>query len=69
MLYVPDEGLPQEPYTPDIFSAKVQLVFDHVLTAYGDNGDSPYDSRVDIQQPAGRLEGSNRVLLIIDSRD
>ena len=48
-----DEGLPQEPYTPDIFTAKVQLVFDHVLTAYGDNGESAYDSRVDIQQPMG----------------
>ena len=28
-----DEGLPEEPYTPDIFFTKVQLVFDHVLTA------------------------------------
>ncbi len=27
-----DEGLPQQPYTPDIFTAKVQLVFDHILT-------------------------------------
>ena len=44
-----DEGLPQEPYTPDIFTAKVQLVFDHVLTAYGDNGESAFDRRVDIQ--------------------
>ena len=43
-----DEGLPQEPYTPDIFTAKVQLVFDHVLTAYGDNGESAYEPRVDI---------------------
>ena len=48
-----DEGLPQEPYTPDIFTAKVQLVFDHVLTAYGDNGESAYDSRIDIQRPQG----------------
>lgn len=28
-----------------------RLVFDHVLTAYGDNGESAYDSRIDIQQP------------------
>jgi type I restriction enzyme R subunit len=48
-----DEGLPQEPYTPDIFTAKVQLVFDHVLTAYGDNGENAYESRVDIQRPMG----------------
>ena len=39
-----DEGLSQEPDTPDIFTAKVQLVFDHVLTAYGDNGESAHDT-------------------------
>lgn len=39
-----DEGLPEEPYTPEIFTAKVQLIFDHILTAYGDNGESAYDS-------------------------
>ncbi|WP_277211991.1 hypothetical protein [Isoptericola croceus] len=30
---------------------KVQLVFDHVLTAYGDNGESAYDHRADYQYP------------------
>lgn len=39
-----DEGLP-EPYTPTIFTSKVQLVFDHVLTAYGDDGESAYTAR------------------------
>jgi len=48
-----DEGLPQQPYTPDIFTAKVQLVFDHILTAYGDNGESAYDPGVDIHWPLG----------------
>lgn len=48
-----DEGLPQQPYSPDIFTAKVQLVFDHILSAYGDNGDSAYDPRVDIHRPVG----------------
>ena len=48
-----DEGLPQEPYTLDIFTTKVQLVFDQVLTAYGDNGESAYSLRIDIQQPMG----------------
>jgi type I restriction enzyme R subunit len=38
-----DAGLPEAPYTPDIFNTKVQLVFDHVLTSYGDNGESVYD--------------------------
>lgn len=42
-----DEGLPELPYTPDIFTKKVQLVFDHVLTAYGDSGESAYDFRPD----------------------
>lgn len=44
-----DEGLPEAPYTPDTFFNKVQLVYDHVLTAYGDNGESAYDPRPDIQ--------------------
>ena len=44
-----DERLPEDPYTPDIFLSKVQLVFDHVLTAYGDNGESAYDPRPDLQ--------------------
>ena len=46
-----DEGLPEAPYTPDIFTAKVQLVFDHVLSAYGDNGESAYSTRPDIGFP------------------
>ena len=46
-----DGALPEAPYTPDIFQAKVQLVFDHVLTAYGDNGESAYDPRPDYQFP------------------
>ncbi len=47
-----DESLPESPYTAEIFDTKVQLVFDHVLTAYGDNGDSAYDLRPDFQHPA-----------------
>ena len=54
-----DEGLPQAPYTPDIFTAKVQLVFDHVLTAYGDDGDdgeSAYSRQSDHQsEPQGEV--------------
>lgn len=42
-----DEGLPAQPYTPALFSAKVQLVFDHILTAYGDNGESAYEVQTD----------------------
>ena len=38
-----DEDLPEDPYPPEVFDAKVQAVFDHVLTAYGDDGTSVYD--------------------------
>ncbi|EYR65023.1 DEAD/DEAH box helicase [Actinotalea ferrariae CF5-4] len=45
-----DAGLP-DPYTVDIFQTKVQLVYDHVLSAYGDNGESAYTTRVDVTYP------------------
>lgn len=51
-----DQGLPEEPYSPDIFTSKVQLVFDHVLTAYGDDGESAYAPRVDYQWSAQSVE-------------
>ena len=41
-----DQSLPS-PYTADIFHSKVRLVFDHVLTAYGDNGESAYSPHID----------------------
>ncbi|WP_256979223.1 MULTISPECIES: type I restriction endonuclease subunit R [unclassified Rhodococcus (in: high G+C Gram-positive bacteria)] len=44
-----DHELPEMPYTPGIFTSKVQLVFDHVLTAYGDDGESAYSPKVDVQ--------------------
>lgn len=58
-----DAELP-DPYTVDIFQAKVQLVYDHVLSAYGDNGDSAYTSRPDtnparglvLEHPAGPVD-------------
>jgi len=37
-----DADLPADPYPPDIFDIKVQAVFDHVITAYGDDGSSVY---------------------------
>jgi len=46
-----DEGLPESPYTTDIFTKKVQLVFDHILSAYGDNGETAYDFRPDVAFP------------------
>ncbi|WP_114905338.1 type I restriction endonuclease subunit R [Ornithinimicrobium murale] len=50
-----DQGLPETPYTLDIFISKVQLVFDHVLTAYGDDGESAYTTQDDGHRP---LQGS-----------
>ena len=51
-----DRSLPEVPYTVDIFHTKVQLVFDHVLTAYGDNGESAYLPRIDFSYPSSRVQ-------------
>jgi len=40
-----DEDLPDDTYPPAVFDAKVQLVYDHILAAYGDDGTSAYDER------------------------
>jgi type I restriction enzyme R subunit len=41
-----DADLPADPYPPEVFDAKVQAVFDHIATAYGDDGHSVYDGTV-----------------------
>lgn len=46
-----DDDLPETPYTKDIFDNKVQLIFDHVLTAYGDEGENAYQPRPDVAFP------------------
>lgn len=51
-----DQGLPEKPYTLDIFTSKMRLVFDHVLTAYGDDGQSAYTPRIDFHWPAPSVE-------------
>ena len=55
-----DEHLPADPYPPEVFDAKVQAVFDHILTAYGDDGSTVY--RGDHVDPAsyGRANGHSR---------
>jgi type I restriction enzyme, R subunit len=40
------DELPEEPYPRTLYDDKVQAVFDHVSTAYGDNGASIYDEAV-----------------------
>jgi len=37
-----DADLPAHPYPPQVFDLKVQAVFDHVISAYGDDGSSVY---------------------------
>lgn len=39
-----DAELPADPYPPEVFDAKVQAVFDHIATAYGDDGTSVYQA-------------------------
>lgn len=46
-----DQSLPEDPYTDDIFGRKAELVLEHVLTAYGDNGESAYANRADVVWP------------------
>lgn len=49
-----DADLPADPYPAEMFDAKVQAVFDHVATAYGDDGHSVYDgTAVEPVTPAG----------------
>jgi type I restriction enzyme R subunit len=38
-----DDDLPADSYPPEVFDAKVQAVFDHIASAYGDDGHSVYD--------------------------
>lgn len=45
-----DEDLPADPYPPTVFDLKVEAVYNHVLTAYGDDGSSVYSMRA---LPAG----------------
>jgi type I restriction enzyme R subunit len=48
-----DESLPADPYPPAVFDAKIQAVFDHVATAYGDDGHSVYDHSDVAPAPGG----------------
>jgi type I restriction enzyme, R subunit len=58
-----DEDLPADPYPPEVFDAKVQAVYDHVLAAYGDDGTSVYtglapggEPRAVVDVPTGPLD-------------
>lgn len=45
-----DEDLPADPYPADLFDAKVEAVFDHVLAAYGDDGSSVYTAEPEVTE-------------------
>jgi type I restriction enzyme, R subunit len=54
-----DASLPADPYPPDLFDAKVQAIFDHVLTAYGDEETSVYDA------PGGSATGQETAVITL----
>ncbi|MCL1897665.1 MAG: DUF3387 domain-containing protein [Micrococcales bacterium] len=39
-----DAELPADPYPPGLFDGKVDAIFNHLVAAYSDNGESVYDS-------------------------
>ncbi len=51
ILDVLDAELPADPYPREVFDAKVQAVFDHITTAYGDDGSSVYRMAPDATTP------------------
>ena len=61
ILDVLDADLPAEPYPPDLFDAKVQAVFDHIVSAYGDDGSSVY-AHHDVEAP----ESTSAVAVLAD---
>jgi type I restriction enzyme R subunit len=53
IIDVLDADLPADPYPPEVFDTKVQAVFDHVVTAYGDNGSSVYQDDEETEAATG----------------
>jgi type I restriction enzyme R subunit len=48
-----DTDLPADPYPPVLFDAKVQAVFDHIVSAYGNDGSSVYQEQITERVPTG----------------
>ena len=63
-----DADLPADPYPPQLFDAKVQAVFDHVATAYGDDGHSVYDGTVVPALGPGATVAAAAAVLLEDRR-
>lgn len=68
ILDVLDADLPADPYPPEVFDAKVQAVFDHVATVYGDDGSSVYDTLTsepaDARQPVATLDRTDLAAVV-----
>ncbi len=63
-----DQDLPDDTYPAPVFDAKVQLIYDHILAAYGDDGTSAYDVRdVVAGAPSAAPEGPLDVDRISDA--
>ncbi|HUP69174.1 MAG TPA: type I restriction endonuclease subunit R [Acidimicrobiales bacterium] len=60
-----DADLPADPYPPALFDAKVQAVFDHIVSAYGDDGSSAY-SRAEVAGAGGGGAVDEAVLVVPD---
>lgn len=58
-----DADLPADPYPPDLFNTKVQAVFDHIVSAYGDDGSSLYRP---YEPAAGVAPADEAVLTALD---
>ncbi len=50
-----DNDLPADPYPPELFDTKVQMVFDHIVSTYGDDGTSVYDGAEGAAPSAGGM--------------
>lgn len=58
-----DADLPVDPYPPEVFDTKVQAVYDHVQSAYGDDGSSVYTLRA---LPAGEARAADVATVALD---
>ena len=47
-----DADLPADPYPSVVFDTKVQAVFDHIVTAYGDNGERSTKPNLQYRRPS-----------------
>jgi len=58
ILDVLDAELPADPYPPEVFDIKAQAVYDHIATAYGDDGSSVYRITQDLARTMPGVPGA-----------